>query len=192
MARSNVAAQGSASPAAEAPPFSHQAVRPRRVLAECRVRRRLAGAQPTSGAGPTACRARLDRGRSARAPRMEHVAVWNSAARADGDARGGAAPAALSAGIPTGFADSLLGLLLARGVPRRTADRCATPVRLRLRQPVVVDAPSQVRSGLRPIPHHLQHHAVFLVQGPVVLLAVRDGGDRPGRQGVPALEHATA
>ena len=170
------------------PHFQHPAVSPRRVFRERRVRRRLAGAEPTPAAGRAACRARLDRRRRVGAARVERVAVWGPAARADGDVRSGAAPAALLAGVLAGLADPLLGFLLARGVSRGAADRGAATLRLRLRQPVVVDAPPHVRSGLRPVSHHLQPHAVLLVQGPVVLLAVRDGGDRLPRQGVPALE----
>ena len=42
-------------------------------------------------------------------------------------------------------------------------------------------------AGVKAIEDHLQPHAVLLVQGPVVLLAIRDGGERPACEGVPAL-----
>jgi hypothetical protein len=47
---------------------------------------------------------------------------------------------------------SLLGLLLARGLSRRTVDRRATALRVRVRQPAVVDAPAHFLLGFGPFP----------------------------------------
>src|SRR5262249_59098250 len=114
-------------------------------------------------------------------------AVRRSAPWAEGVARKRAAPAALLAGVPARLAHPLLGLLLARGLSRCAADSRAAALCLRLRQPARLDAPPHLGVQLRSVSRDLQHHAVLLVQGRLVLPAVRDGGARLPGQGVPAL-----
>ena len=82
---------------------------------------------------------------------------------------------------------AVLGVVLGAGLRLPAAARRPAAVCLRVRHAPGVVAGRGIPPGLRPLPDRLQHQPVSLVQGRLVLLAVRPDRARLCRQGVRAL-----
>ena len=82
----------------------------------------------------------------------------------------------------------LLGLVLARGLPRNPADSRAGVFSLRSGHAGLLVAARQVDSRLWPDSHYLQHESVPVVSRRLVLPAVRHDRDYRVRQGIPEME----
>src|SRR5205807_7800617 len=82
----------------------------------------------------------------------------------------------------------LLGLVLARGLPRNPIDYRSDSPSIRSRHAGLLVPPGQEDSRFWSDPDHLQHESVPVVPRRLVLLAVRHGRADRVRQGIPEME----